>query len=410
MAGSDLFLSLYVHVPFCVDKCFYCDFYSVPRRSVDVDIQKAVVEQTIEQARFFTDVLDCSLPFQTVFMGGGTPSALPRPLLRKLLNALGLSGCEEWTIEANPESVDEEFLEACREAGATRISVGVQSTVDRHLRTLRRSCSRRDIMRAVELLRGQWTADLNFDFIAGTPGQVPADVALDMRLLDVLPATHVSLYSLTYEPETPLAQLVQSGKVRPNPPQQDEEIWFRGVEELHRRGYIHYEISNFCRREKECRHNLRYWRLEPYLGVGPGAVSTLPAGPVAAALRRPDLADRSPVIRISNPRDIRAFLAGRELLWGAELESVKPEDFLLETLMMGLRLQEGISAQAFTTRFGRRFDEIFPGLWESWVQRGAALPASDRLALTHRGRMVLDGLLSDITEAPDAKNLRLSWP
>lgn len=393
-----------------MDKCLYCGFYSVPRRSVDADVQKAVVEQIIEEARLFKDAMGCGPPFRTVFMGGGTPSALPRSLLQKLLTELEQPGCDEWTVEANPESVDEEFLELCRDAGVTRISVGVQSTTDFHLRTLRRTGSRRDIMRTVELLRDQWAGDLNLDFVAGIPGQTPADVATDLSLLDVLPVSHVSLYSLTYEPETPLARLVEKGDIHPNTPEQDEELWFRGVEELRGRGYLHYEVSNFCQPGKECRHNLRYWRLEPYVGVGPGAVSTVPAAPAAAALGRPDLAHRGPVARISNPPDIRGFLAGREQFWGAEAESVKPEDFLVETLMMGLRLKEGIPAQAFTARFGGRFDEIFPGVWRSWVERGLALPAADRLAMSDSGRMVLDGLLSDIARNPVAKKLRVSWP
>ncbi len=369
-----------------------------------------VVRQTIEQARFFKDALQLGGPPQTVFVGGGTPSTLPRPLLKELLTALGLSGCEEWTVEANPESIDEQFLEICREAGVTRISAGIQSTDERRLRALRRTATRSDIMRAADLLRRYWGSDINLDFIAGIPGQAPAEVTADLSLVDDVNAAHVSLYSLTLEPETPLARLVERGKIRPNPPEQDEELWFCGVEELRRRGYVHYEVSNFCRPGKECRHNLRYWRLEPYVGVGPGAVSTLPAKPIAAAFHRPELAERGNVLRVSNPHDLHGFLAGREGLWGARLEPVRPAEFLLETLMMGLRLREGISAQSFAGRFGCTFDEIFPGLWESWVGRGAALPAADRLALSDSGRMMLDGLLADMRQEPQEKDLRLSWP
>jgi coproporphyrinogen III oxidase-like Fe-S oxidoreductase len=393
-----------------VDKCLYCNFYSVPRRSVGADVPEAVVRQTIEQMRFIMDALGCKLPPPTVFMGGGTPSTLPRPVLRKLLRSSGQPHCEEWTVEANPESIDEGLLEICEEAGVTRISAGVQSTNDRLLRALRRTGSRGDIMRAVALLRRRWAGDLNLDFIAGIPGQTRAEVAEDLSLLDEIPTSHVSLYSLTYEPETALARMVDRGEVHPNSPGEDEELWFCGVEELLRRGYLHYEVSNFCRPAKECRHNLRYWRLEPYLGVGPGAVSTLPAEPIAAALHRPELREQGMVLRISNPRDIRSFLAGREDLWGAQLEPVKPKDFLLETLMMGLRLQTGILTRAFEARFGSSFDEIFPGLWQRWVERGAALPPGERLALSDFGRMVLDGLLSEIRVDPDERRLQVCWP
>ena len=113
---------------------------------------------------------------------------------------------------------------------------------------------------------------------------------------------------------------------------------------------------------------------------------------------------------MSNPRDIRGYLVGRERLWGAELEAVRPADFLLETLMMGLRLEEGISAGVFARRFGSPFQEVFPGLWESWVSRGAARPAGERLALSDSGRMMLDGLLSEMPHEPDARTLTVSWP
>jgi oxygen-independent coproporphyrinogen-3 oxidase len=410
LESSEVSVSLYVHVPFCEDKCLYCNFYSLPRRSVHVDIQEAVVEQTIRQAQFLTEALGYHAPPPTIFMGGGTPSALQRPLLQRLLSSLGDPGCREWTVEANPESLDAEFLDLCSAAGVSRLSVGVQSTDDRHLRTLKRSASRADVLGAAAFLRDRWQGDVNLDFIAGIPGQEPSDVVADLKLLDELSVPHVSLYSLTYEPDTPLARLAENGGIRPNSPHKDEELWFAGVDELQRRGYCHYEVSNFCRPGKECRHNLRYWRLLPYIGAGPGAVSTLPAEPVARAFGKPELAERGGVLRVSNPRNIQAFLSGRDGLWGAELELISSPDFLLETLMMGLRLEEGISALQFRERFGSPFDEIFPGLWRRWVETGAARPAGARLALSHSGRMILDGLLSEIGEMPDHTRLHVSWP
>jgi len=403
-------LSLYVHVPFCVDKCLYCNFYSVPARLVSDHVKESVLDQTIEQAAFFLDLLGHDGPLQTIFMGGGTPSTLPRPLLRRLLGSLGRADCEEWTVEANPESIDREFLEACQETCVTRISAGVQSTDDRRLRALRRTASSGDILRAVELLRLEWNGDVNLDFIAGIPGQEPYEVIKDLSLLDELSASHVSLYSLTYEPNTPLERLVRRGKVRTNSAEKDEELWFAGVEELERRGFRHYEVSNFCVPGKECVHNLRYWRLEPYLGAGPGAVSTLPAAPLAKALGRPELAEAGGVLRMSSPKDIRAFLVGRDGLWGAQFESITPDDFLLETLMMGLRLEEGILSEAFRRRFGADFEELFPGVWGSWVARGDAKPRGDRLAMSDSGRMLLDGLLAEMPHPASERPPRVTWP
>ncbi len=415
MEGPEPALSLYVHVPFCVDKCLYCDFFSVPRHTVAADIQDRVVAQIIEQAKFFGDALGSGLILQTVFMGGGTPSVLSRPALRKLLSAVrpSTSTIEEWTVEANPESIDAEFLTLCAEAGVTRISAGIQSTDDRHLRTLRRTGKRHEIDRALGLMRDLWQGDLNFDFIAGIPGQEPNEVRRDLSLLDQFPATHVSLYSLTYEPETPLSRLVEQGAIKRNSEEKDEELWFAGRDELSRRGYRQYEISNFSLPGRECRHNMRYWRIEPYIGVGPGAVSTLPLAGLARVPSLPRAGSASPVVRISNPKDIGLFLQGREKLWGAQAEVIEPEDFLLETLMMGLRLEDGLSAARLERRFGQTFEELFPGLWSSWVKRGFAKPAGEMLALTDNGRMLLDGLLADAESARErttARELIVQWP
>jgi len=410
LASSDFPASLYVHVPFCVDKCLYCNFYSVPRRSVSQRLQEEVVEQTIEQAQFFLRALGSVNPPPTVFMGGGTPSSLPRSLLHVLLRSLGAPSSQEWTVEANPESIDEEFLSECSAAGVTRISAGVQSTDDARLQALHRTGSRKDILRAVELLRLHWRADVSLDFIAGIPGQTSQDVVADLSLVDDLAVSHVSLYSLTYEPDTPLARLVQRGDVQPNSAEKDEALWFTGVEELRKRAYLHYEVSNFCRPAKECRHNLRYWRLEPYLGAGPGAVSTLPAEPIAEALGKRQIGREGGVLRMSNPRDLHGFLTGRKTMWGAQFELVSPEDFLLETLMMGLRLEEGVSTKLFRHRFGARLEEILPGLWERWVERGLARPIDDRIALSDSGRMMLDGLLAEIPRPRGGADLRISWP
>ena len=198
------------------------------------------------------------------------------------------------------------------------------------------------------------------------------------------------------EPGTPLARLVEDGGIRPQPPEKDEELWFAGVDELQRRGYRHYEVSNFCLPGKECRHNLRYWRHRALPRRGPGRCLHAPAAPVARALRQArSLPGQGQSLRLQQPRDIQAFLRAATALWGIEVERSSALDFLLETLMMGLRLAEGISAAAFRERFGSGFDELFPGLWERWVERGLRVPPRDRLALTRPGWLMLDQLLAE---------------
>jgi oxygen-independent coproporphyrinogen III oxidase len=410
LESSDPGISLYVHVPFCADKCLYCDFYSVPRHSVPAGLQAAVVQETIRQGRSFLALLPAGTRMRTIFMGGGTPSALPRDLLAELLDAFRDAGSCEWTLEANPESLDDAFLDICSSSGATRLSVGIQSLQDDQLRLLRRPATRENTLEALQRVARRWSGELSVDYIAGIPGQTPRQVSEDIALLRDFGPGHFSLYQLTCEPGTELAALVAQGRIELNPPDLDEELWFTGKEALEGAGFRHYEISSFCMPGKECRHNLRYWMMEPYLGVGPAAVSTLPADPFARMLDNGPV-ESSAVLRFSNPRDIHAFLQDTGKRWGMEVERIAPRDFLLENLMMGLRLSRGISLSVFEGRFGTSFDRLFPALWHAWMDRGLVLPQDTSLRLSDRGRLVLDRLLGEIAErlaAIDEPSVR--WP
>jgi oxygen-independent coproporphyrinogen-3 oxidase len=413
LESSESALSLYVHVPFCTDKCLYCDFFSVRCRTVPEAVLEAVVDQTIRQADSLMGSLHAA-DSATIFVGGGTPSVLPRPLLHRLLAAFQKLKPEECTVEANPESVDEAFLETCGARGVTRLSLGVQSLRDERLRLLRRPCTRDDILAALGLVSLRWDGDLSLDYIAGIPGQTSAEVAEDLQHLLRFRPSHISLYQLTTEPGTELEKAVARGTVVPNAPELDEELWFQGCAELEHAGFAHYEVSNFCLPGKECRHNLRYWRLQPYLGVGPSAVSTIPT---EAALRAfPEsrtVLEHAAAVRLTTPRDFSSFLAGEPLRWNMQVEGVTDREFLIETLMMGLRLAGGIGRASFEKRFGKAFDELFPELWSRWEAKGLAAPARKALRLTDQGRLFLDTLLGEVVDAVDAPAmpaLAVSWP
>ena len=414
MANPDPVFSLYIHVPFCADKCLYCDFYSVPRHTVSQELQAAVIEETVRQARHFLQSAGPDPRIPTIFMGGGTPSSLPPMAAARLLESFRDTGCIEWTVEANPESLDGTFLEHCHSSGVTRLSVGVQSLRDDQLRLLKRPATRADTLTALSLVQRSWKGELNLDFIAGIPHQTPREVREDLDVLKGMKPSHVSLYQLTYEPGTELALQVKEGRITRNPAECDEALWFAGKESLEQGGYENYEISNVCLPGRECRHNLRYWHMEPYIGVGPGAVSTLPAAPFAALLGRQELIDEpGAVLRLSNPKDLHAFLGGPDRLWGMEVEIVRPRGFLLENLMMGFRLAEGIQQSMLKDRFGWSFNQLFPGLWDRWVARGLASPPDGSLKLTERGRLFLDALLGQVMEncaAPGMPDLLLQWP
>ncbi len=415
MESSRHALSLYVHVPFCASKCRYCDFYSVPcRRGGQERAQQArVVSETLRQAERFLDALEAR-SVESIYVGGGTPSVIEGDEFQKLIGFLSPLCPQEWTVEANPESLDAGFLGRCSREGVSRISVGIQSSKSGLLEILGRPGGNEDNLRAIGLLKESWKREVSLDFLAGIPGQKTEDLADDFSLLSDLTPGHISLYSLTVEPGTELHRLIRAGSIRPNTAEMDDELWLTGKRLLERMGYRNYEISNFALPGRECRHNLRYWRLEPYLGVGPGAVSTLPARVVEAVAGSAIPHGRDvTVMRISNPRDIGKFLLGPGELWGMELEAVSDRDFLLETLMMGLRTRYGIERAAFQRRFGFDFDALFPGLWNEWADEGLAESGADRLAFTQKGRLLLNRLLAAVEErvhSDKLPHLRVEWP
>jgi oxygen-independent coproporphyrinogen-3 oxidase len=374
-------------------------------------VEEAVVTETLRQTEKFLEALDIRR-LDTIYVGGGTPSCLPRRELERLLGALEGFSPDEWTVEANPESLDREFLEICEGHGVTRLSLGFQSNSDALLDLLGRPGRRADNLRAMSLMDGRWRGETSVDLLAGVPGQSAGDVEADVSLIADAGIGHVSLYSLTVEPDTELERMIGAGEAALDE-ETSEELWLHGKRSLENAGYENYEISNFALPGRRCRHNMRYWRLEPYLGAGPGAVSTVTpnaARAVGAPLTRPESA---PVARLSNPRGIDAFLGGEAQCWNVEVESVGCVDFLIETLMVGLRTSEGIQRGAFVRRFGGDFDSFFPGLWESWTKEGLASASADFLGLTERGRLLLNTLLASVREktaSPGFTPPRVHWP
>ncbi len=387
--------ALYVHVPFCRSKCRYCDFFSIAE--ADKETMAEVVRAEIAGIDRFADALRVE-SIETVYIGGGTPSLLPIDLLDKLLARIGgVFRPVEWTVEANPESLSPEFLAACARSGVTRLSLGVQTFDDRLLRLLGRAGTAAHTRRALDLLAASWTGDLSLDLISCLPTQTVAGALRDLEeAVDEAPG-HLSVYDLTLEEGTPLFAAMRSGEYAPATAGLEADLWRESRAFLAASGFGHYEVSNFARPGKECLHNLRYWRLEPYIGVGPGAASTLPGADGGA-------------LRLETTRDLKEYCAA-EPLSSISYERLSAGTVLLEQLMMGLRLENGIERARIVRRFGMTLEACLDGLWESWFRRGWVRPAETAYACTEEGRFSLNALLREAAGVVVGKrDLKLAWP
>ncbi len=394
-------IAVYVHIPFCASRCRYCDFHVVtgtPPQLID-----RTLERTLDEASWYAERLGRP-SIRTIYLGGGTPSLIPPARLGRFLDELGrrlgLDGSpQEWTIEANPESVSADFLRTASAAGVDRLSLGIQSFQDRLLRQLGRRAKAAHIDAALDLVAAHWPGRLTVDLITGTPGQTGAELEDDLTRLTAIGPGHVSLYSLTVEPDTPLARAIERGKVTPLADEVQDELWITARDRLIDRGYRWYEVSNFAFPGCESRHNTIYWQSEPYLGLGPAAVGTVPA--LAPA---PDGSSATATIRLTNP-GMPAYAAGDE--WNRDVEVIDARTLLFEHFMLGLRTDDGVRFGRLRTVFGLDQPSVIAllrrctDLWEA-IDPGPL--GEGRVALRPEGRLRADGLLASFASVlnPDS--------
>ncbi|MCM1163506.1 MAG: radical SAM family heme chaperone HemW [Muribaculaceae bacterium] len=258
---------LYVHIPFCHSKCAYCDFYSTPRlQQMEGWVEAALAEYEDRCPEGFVP--------DTVYLGGGTPSILPLPLLERLIAGLNIPGkVTEFTIEANPEDVTTEWVEGIRRLGVNRVSMGVQSLCDDELSFIGRRHTARDAVRAYNVLRVGGVGNISLDLIYGLPGQTMESWQRSLNALIALAPDHISAYLLSYEPRTRLGVMLAKGKVEEASEALVTEMYSYLCQATHTAGYEHYEISNFALPGRRAVHNSGYWSGRNYLGIGPGAHS-----------------------------------------------------------------------------------------------------------------------------------------
>jgi len=361
---------LYVHVPFCARRCPYCDFYAISA----LELVPRYVEGLAAEARLAAP--SWPAPFETLYIGGGSPSLLSRAGLTGLLAALApldISQLREFTLEANPEDVSPEQADLWAEAGVTRLSLGVQSLDERWLGdVLGRSHTPEQTLEAAALLKDR-PFTLSLDLIYGLPVQTPVDWGRDLTRTLELEPDHFSTYSLTAEPGSPLARSMAAGLLPPlPPPDKVAELFLLSGQVLAEAGFKRYEVSNFARPGRESRHNLKYWRRSPYLGLGPAAHSF-------DGLRR--RANVSSVRRWAS-----ALASGARPLDFEETPDEKAAR--LEQVMLGLRLAEGLPAEALAA--SPRLDEF--------IASGHLLLQDGRIRPTEKGFLLADRLAVELTE------------
>ena len=367
---------LYFHIPFCRQKCSYCDFYSLTDGSSLAEFLPALQNEIILRAA-------PTQPVDTVYFGGGTPSLCPPSKLAEILTTVkmhfDLQAGAEITLEVNPGTVGGDDLKHLAEIGINRLNIGIQSFRDDALRYLGRIHDRVAALGVVEKTRRAGFDNLGLDLIYGLPEQTAADWISDLEQALVYHPEHLSCYILTFEPGTPMTRHLNKGRF----PAPDEDavgqLFETTAEFLTARGYDHYEISNFARSPRmRSRHNLKYWRFLPYLGFGPSAHS------YCDGRRSWNLANMNSYCRLL--AQARHPEGGQEVL--------TEDQQMLEAIMIGLRLKEGLSRAAFKQQFQRSLTGIFGPLLDDLEEGGYLMRSSSHCALTIRGMRYHDSIVA----------------
>lgn len=368
--------SLYLHIPFCRHRCSYCDFNTYTTIGDLKDAYAAALADEIEQVGEGNGPLA-----HTIYLGGGTPSLMTAEQLAKIFRAANdaffLPENAEITLEANPDTVDLEYLIALRKLGVNRISFGAQSANEDELTLLGREHDFTAVIRAMELSRAAGFENLNLDLIYGLPDQSILSWEQSLRAALELEPEHLSLYCLTIEDGTPMHRWLWSGIITPPDPDIAADQFELACDLLSVDGFIHYEISNWARPGRECKHNLSYWRNDQYLGLGAGAHGHA-AGYRYWVVKQP----KAFIRRMAGKNEAR-------FPWSSAVDGKKKLNFretMSDVLITQLRLlQEGLEIRAFKKQFGLSPHEAYPGEIEQLIDYGLICKKGDRLLLTKRG-------------------------
>lgn len=369
-------IGLYIHIPFCIRKCRYCDFLSFP---VDYETRKAYVEALCGELKARGKE---SPPADTVFIGGGTPSVLEEDLILKLGETIrecfDISPGAEFSIEANPGTLTAEKMKAFREIGVNRVSLGVQSLDDRLLETLGRIHRAGDAKNSYRMLREHGFENINLDLMFALPGQDLGDWENTLKQAVALGPEHLSFYGLIFEEGTAFFEDLNAGRLTEADDVTDREMYHRALEILEAVGYRHYEISNAAKPGLESRHNLKYWTMADYLGCGLGAHSYMDG------------------TRFSNTEDLKEYLDKEEKTDRVHVNTEK--DIREETIFTGLRLVEGLSKKLFRRVIGHEIREVYGPQIDKTIRQGLLEETEEAIRLTKKGLDLANAVMREFIE------------
>ena len=419
---KDKVASLYIHIPFCEQRCAYCDFFSTVSQNSDLYVP--YVHSLMEDIAFFKAFYSIAT-FRTVYIGGGTPSLLPLPLLKKLsifIRSSQRQEIEEFTIEANPQDITHEHLYIWQECGINRLSIGIQSLQDEVLKMEKRRGSRNESIVALELVSKEWKGILSLDFIAGLKGQTCKNLLSDLKFALQFAPHHISLYELVphYQDDAFSAEVCEER----NEEESKETLWECGRQLLKNSNYSQYEVSNFSYNGAfECSHNKAYWKMYDYVGVGVGAVGNMRVEDGMSEVREWEVEDmksstsayvshlkearrRLKAIRSVGIQNVASYIEKENRKEAYEWEEVQGCDLLKDAMLMGFRLIEGIDDAEFRNNFATSLFELIPKTIAKWKTKHLAciefgdpsLQENRYVKLTKKGMMLLNTFLCEAFE------------
>lgn len=349
---------LYVHIPFCKKRCLYCDFFSTTLLERRAEYVEALLKEI--QAR----KNEAGEPIRTIYIGGGTPSTLEAEDIRRILEAIGTDEAEEITMELNPGDATKEYLQAIRQAGVNRLSIGIQSFKDHVLRFIGRRHTAAQAIDSVHRAQEAGFDNISIDLMYALPTQTMNQWREDIQIALHMGVQHVSCYGLMYEEGTAMTKMRDRGMITPTDEEAENEMYDYLCEHLKNAGFVHYEVSNFALPGYESKHNSRYWDGTPYIGVGAGAHNYVGN------------------VRSWNPDDLEAYLRGTAV---RESETLTDKDLYNERIMLGLRTNKGVSCKEIQGDVSR------------YVEEGLLRETNEgKIVATQRGIHILNRIIEDL--------------